>query len=122
MFDDHFSTIHISFKRDFMTETRSKARPPQRTADDLRGPPLVAALLLAVVAAFGLHALFVSGPAMREAAEAELARVIADEDRDVCGQFGMRPDTAPFATCSSELAIVRRKQSDRDHAAAAGIL
>jgi hypothetical protein len=105
-----------------MTETRSKASPPPRTTDDLQAPALAAALLLAVVAAFGLHTLFVSGPAMREAAEAELVRVTADEDRDVCGRFGMRPDTPQFAVCSGELAIVRRKQSDRDHAAAAGIL
>ena len=105
-----------------MTEARSKARPPQRTADDVPRPALAAALVLAVVAALGLHTLFVSGPAMREAAKAELAQVIADEDRDVCGQFGMRPDTAQFVACSGELAIVRQKQSDRDHATAAGIL
>jgi hypothetical protein len=105
-----------------MTEVRGKARPSQRTADDLPRLALPAALLLAVVAAFGLHALFVSGPALREAAETELARVIADEDRDVCGQFGLRPGTTSFAACCRELATVRRKQSDRDHAAAAGIL
>ena len=105
-----------------MTEARSKARPPQRTAGDVPRPALAAALVLAVVAALGLHTLFVSGPAMREAAKAELAQIIADEDRDVCGQFGMRPDTAQFVACSGELAIVRQKQSDRDHATAAGIL
>jgi hypothetical protein len=105
-----------------MTEAKSKARPSPRTTDDLQRPAYAAALLLAAVAAFGLHTLFVSGPAMREAAEVELARIIADEDRDVCGQFGLRPDTTPFMVCSRELATVRRKQSDRDHAAAAGIL
>jgi hypothetical protein len=105
-----------------MTEVRGKARPSQRTTDDVPRLALPAALLLAVVAAFGLHTLFVSGPAMREAAQVELARIIADEDRDVCGQFGLRPDTTPFVACSRELATVRRKQSERDHAAAAGIL
>ncbi|KJC34585.1 hypothetical protein [Bradyrhizobium sp. LTSP857] len=105
-----------------MTEARSNARPPSPTASDLPRPALAAALVLAVVAALGLHTLFVSGPAMREAAGAELVRLIADEDRDVCGQFGMRPGTAQFTACSGELAIVRQKQSDRDHAAAAGIL
>jgi hypothetical protein len=104
-------------ERDFMTEARSKGRPPPRTADELPCPALATALLLAVVAAFGLHALFVSGPAMREAAEAQLARVIADEDR-----VGMRPGTAQFADCSRELATVRQKQSDRDRAAAASVL
>jgi hypothetical protein len=109
-------------ERDFMTEARSKGRPPPPTADELPRPALATALLLAVVAAFGLHALFVSGPAMREAAEAQLARIIADEDRDVCGQFGMRPGTAQFADCSRELATVRQKQSDRDRATAASVL
>jgi hypothetical protein len=105
-----------------MTEARTKARPSHDTDGDMQRPALAAALVLALVAAFGLHTLFVSGPAMREAAEAELVRVIADEDRDVCGQFGIRPDTAQFVACRGELAIVRQKQSDRDHAAAAGIL
>lgn len=104
-----------------MTEARSRARPSQHTAEDLRHPGIVAALLLAVVTAFGLHML-VSAPAIRAAAEAELARVIADEDRDVCGQFGLRAGTTSFAACSRELANVRQKQSDRDQAAAAGIL
>ena len=104
-----------------MTEARSKARPSQRTAGDMQRPTLAAALLLAVVTALGLHVL-ASAPALREAAEAELARVIADEDRDVCGQFGLRPGTNAFVACSRELANVRRKQCDRDQAVAAGIL
>ena len=104
-----------------MTEARGKARPSQHTADDLQRPGIAAALLLAVVTALGLHTV-VSAPALREAAETELARVIADEDRDVCGQFGLRPGTSSFVACSRELANVRRKQSDRDQAAAAGIL
>lgn len=105
-----------------MTEARSKARPSQDTTGDMQRPALAAALVLAVATAFGLHTLFVSAPALRQSAEAELARAIADEDRDVCSQFGLRPNTAPFVVCSSALANVRRKQSDRDHAAAAGIL
>lgn len=104
-----------------MTETKSKARPSQHTADDLQRPGIAAALLLAVVTALGLHTV-VSAPALREAAEAELARVIADEDRDVCGQFGLRPGTTSFVACSRELASVRQRQSDRDQAATAGIL
>ena len=105
-----------------MTAARSKARSSHGTDGDLSRPTLAVASLLAVVAAFGLHTLFVSGPAMREAAEAELARIVADEDRDVCGQFGLRPGTTAFADCSRELATVRQKQSDRDRAAGAGIL
>lgn len=104
-----------------MTEARTKDRPFQYTADDTRRLGIWAALVLAVVTALGLHTL-VSAPAIREAAETELARIIADEDRDVCGQFGLRPGTAQFVVCSRELANVRQKQSDRDQAAAAGIL
>lgn len=102
-----------------MIEARTKARPSQPTAADMPRPGIAAALLLAVVTAFGLHTL-VSAPAIRGAAEAELARVIADEDRDACGKFGLRPGTTSFAACSRELANVRQKQSDRDQAAAAG--
>ncbi|MDN4988866.1 hypothetical protein KUL72_16385 [Bradyrhizobium arachidis] len=104
-----------------MTEARTKARPSQHTTDDTQRLGIAAALLLAVVTALGLHTL-VSASAMRDAAEAELARVIANEDRDVCGQFGLRPGTNAFVACSRELANVRQKQSDRDEAAAAGIL
>ncbi|QPF94494.1 hypothetical protein [Bradyrhizobium commune] len=105
-----------------MTEARRKAHPSQHTANDLPRLALPTALLLAVVAAFGLHTAFVSGPAMRAAAEAELVHIIAAEDRDVCGQFGLRPGTTAFEACSRELATVRQNQSNRDHAAAAGIL
>jgi hypothetical protein len=105
-----------------MTISRGKGRTSRRTATDLPRPTLAVALLLAVVTAFGLHTLFVSAPALREAAEADLVRVVADEDRDVCGQFGLRPGTSSFVTCSRELAAVRKKQSDRDAAAGAGIL
>ena len=104
-----------------MTEARTKAHSSQHTADDTQRLGIAAALVLAVATALGVHAL-VSAPALREAAQAELARVIADEDRDVCGQFGLRPGTNAFVACSRELANVRRKQSDRDQAAAAGIL
>ncbi|MET4802376.1 hypothetical protein [Bradyrhizobium sp. LB11.1] len=104
-----------------MTEARGKARPSHSATDEMQRPTVAAALMLAVVTALGLCAL-VSAPALREAAEIELARVIADEDRDVCGQFGLRPGTTSFTTCSRELANVRQKQSDRDQAAAAGVL
>ena len=104
-----------------MTEARSKARFFQHTADETQRLGIGAALVLAVVTALGLRTL-VSAPAIREAAQAELARIIADEDRDVCGQFGLRPATNAFVACSRELANVRQKQSDRDQAAAAGIL
>ncbi|MDA9407419.1 MULTISPECIES: hypothetical protein [unclassified Bradyrhizobium] len=104
-----------------MSEARTKIPSSQHTGDDTERLGIAAALVLAVVAALGLHTL-VSVPTIREAAQAELARVIADEDRDICGQFGLRPGTNAFVVCSRELANVRRKQSERDQAAAVGIL
>jgi hypothetical protein len=103
-----------------MTDIRTKGR--SNPADAPPRPTLAYAALLAVAIAYGLHALFISGPAMREAARAQLEQTIADEDRDVCGQFGIRPGTSQFTTCSNELATVRQRQSDRDRAAAQGIL
>jgi hypothetical protein len=108
-----------------MNEFRTKARfaaTNSRTSENVSRPTLAYALLLAVVLAYGLHALFISGPAMRAAAQEQLEQAIANEDRDVCAQFGIWPGTAEFNVCSRELAIVRQKQVDRDNAAAQGIL
>ena len=85
-------------------------------------PALGYSLLFAVLVAFGLHALFISGPAMRAAAHEYLERTIADEDRQFCETFGMRSGSDAFTACSRELAIIRQKQVDRDNAAAQGIL
>lgn len=85
-------------------------------------PALAYSLLLAVLTAFGLNALFFSGPAMRIAAQEQLEQTIAAEDRGFCEMFGMRSDSAAFAACSRELAIIRKRQVDRDSAAAQGIL
>lgn len=98
------------------------ARTNSSTGNDMPRPALAYALLLAVAVAYGLHALFISGPATRAAAQQQLERTIADEDRNVCGLFGMRPGTSQFVACSRELAIVRQRQADRDSAAAQGIL
>ncbi|BAL78720.1 hypothetical protein [Bradyrhizobium cosmicum] len=80
------------------------------------------ALLFAGLAAYGLYALLISGPAMRDAARADLERAIADENRQFCETFGVSPTSAAFTTCSKELTIIRQKQVDRDNAAAQGIL
>lgn len=85
-------------------------------------PALRYSLLLAVLAACGLYAAFIAGPAMRAAAHEYLERTIADEDRQFCETFGMRSASAAFTACSRELAIIRQKQVDRDNAAAQGIL
>jgi hypothetical protein len=83
---------------------------------------VVYSLFLAVMVAYGLSAIFFTGPAMREVAQRQLAQRIADEDRAFCEKFGMRVGSSEFAACSQELAIVRQKQADRDSQAAQSLL
>lgn len=97
-------------------------RPYARSSGAMPLGSLAYALLLAVLVAFGLHAAFIAGPAMRAAAQDDLARTIAREDRQVCETFGMRFGTDAFVACSRELSNVRQRQLDRDTAAAEGIL
>ncbi|WP_022721002.1 hypothetical protein [Rhodopseudomonas sp. B29] len=80
------------------------------------------ALLLAVLVAYGLHAMLVSGPEIRRAAQDNVARVIADEDRQFCATLGVQPTSAAFPACRAGLATIRQKQTDRDTAAEPGIL
>jgi phosphotransferase system glucose/maltose/N-acetylglucosamine-specific IIC component len=101
-----------------MTETRTNTRGSGNAP--LRS--LAYALLVAVLVAFGLHAVFIVGPAMRAAAQEQVVRAVADEDHQFCERFGMRSGTDAFAACSRELSIVRQRQVDRDNAAADGIL
>jgi hypothetical protein len=84
-------------------------------------PALGYLLLLAVLLIFGLHALFISGPAMRAAASEQLEQAVTDEDHGVCEMFGARSGDA-FAACSKALATIRQKQTVRDNAAAQGML
>ena len=99
-----------------MTETRTTTR------DHVPLRSLAYALAVAALAAFGLHAVFIAGPAMRAAAHEQVVRAVADEDHQVCERFGIRTGTDAFAACSRELSIVRQRQVDRDSAAANGIL
>ena len=101
-----------------MTETRTSTRGSGSAPLRL----IAYALLAAVLAAFGLHAVFTAGPAMRAAAHEQVVRAVADEDRQFCERFGMRSGTDAFAACGRELSIVRQRQVDRDNAAAEGIL
>ena len=103
-----------------MTEINAKAHGSGRVPLGSRG--YAYALLVAVLAAFGMHAVFVDGPAMRAAAHDDVLRTIADEDHQFCEMFGMRFGTDAFAACSRELSIVRQRQVDRDSTTAAGIL
>ena len=101
-----------------MTETRTNTgcsgRVPLRF--------LVYTLAVAALAALGLHAVFIAGPAMRAAAHEQVVRAVADEDHQVCERFGIRTGTDAYAVCSRELSIVGQRQVDRDNAAANGIL
>ncbi|QOZ34820.1 hypothetical protein [Bradyrhizobium sp. CCBAU 53421] len=83
---------------------------------------LAYALLVAILAASGLYASFIAGPAMHAAARDDLVRTVAEENRKFCGMFGMGVGTDTFAACSRELTIVRQRQADRDNAAAQGLL
>ncbi len=96
------------------TNTRGSGNVPPRS--------LAYAAITAILAAFGLYAVFIVGPAMRAAAHESTVRAVADEDREFCGMFGMRSGTDAFVACSRELSIVRQRQIDRDNAAAEGIL
>lgn len=101
-----------------MTEVRTGSVvnyiPP---ASQLAYSVCVAALL-----AFGLYVAFVSAPAMRANAQATLDHAIADENLAFCEKFGMQAGTSQFVSCTQELAVIRQKQTDRDDAAAVGIL
>lgn len=100
--------------------TKAKTGTPSLARVQL--PALAYSLLIAVLTAYGLHALFFSWPAMRIAAQEQLEQTIGVEDRGFCEMFGMRSGSAEFAACSRELAIIRQKQVDRENAAAQGIL
>lgn len=75
------------------------------------------ALLIAVLVALGLYAIFVTGPAMRAVAQANLDRTLANENQAFCEKFGMRAGTSEFVACSQELTDIRKKQADRDNEA-----
>jgi hypothetical protein len=87
------------------------------TANPLTGSRVPFALLIVVLMAFGLYAIFVTGPAMRAVAQANLDRALADENRAFCEKFGMRVGTSEFVACSQELTVIRTKQTDRDNEA-----
>jgi hypothetical protein len=101
-----------------MTEIKTNTHGPGHVP--LRS--LAFALFAAILAAFGLHAVFIAGPAMRATAHEDVVRAIADEDHRFCEMFGMRSGTDAFAACSRELSMVRQRQVDRDNAASQGIL
>lgn len=69
------------------------------------GRRLLAVFCISVVAVCGLLA--VNGPQIRAAAEAEQARVIAEENEAFCNRFGLGPETSRYAQCAAELTEIR---------------
>lgn len=99
--------------------TMANRNAPAATRDSM--PAFGYLLPLAVLLVLGLYALVIAGPAMRVAASEHLEKTLVDEDREICAMFGARSGDA-FAACSRALAAVRQKQTDRDNAAALGML
>jgi hypothetical protein len=82
------------------------------------GYGLLALCVLAVICA----ALVVFGPQIRAAKEAELARIVDEEDRTFCAKFGAGPETSRYGECSAALKGIRTRHEERIMADAAGIL
>ena len=72
------------------------------------------ALLVVFLVAFGLYAIFVTGPAMRAVAQANVENTLSEENRAFCEKFGMHVGTSQFVACSQELMAIRKNQTDRD--------
>ncbi|WP_298371654.1 hypothetical protein [uncultured Bradyrhizobium sp.] len=75
----------------------------------------------AALAAGGLWAALIGGPAMRASAQEQFDREITAENLGFCEKFGMRSGTSELVACTGELAIVRQRQADRDRAAEIGL-
>ena len=82
---DYFPDFHYLKDRIY---GRDQSQLPGFANVSLRA--LASALAVAILVAWGLHAVFIAGPAMRAAAHEYVERTIADEDRQFCEKFGMR--------------------------------
>ena len=76
------------------------------------GMCLLAAYGISVVAVCGL--LVLNGPQIRAAAEAEKARVVAEENKAFCGKFGIAPETSRYAECTTALTEIRARHLARN--------
>ena len=85
------------------------------------GGVLISAFLIAVAFA-AAGALFVFGPQMRTAQEAERAMAIEEENRSFCAKFGMGAETARYGECSAALNEIRTLQEQRTQRETSGIL
>lgn len=91
----------------FVTRTQARSR-------------LLYFVLIAALMACGLLAAFIEGPTMRASAQEQRDREISAENLRFCEKFGMRSGTSEFLVCTRELAILRQRQTERDHAAELG--
>jgi hypothetical protein len=71
----------------------------------------LAAYVLSLVAVSGL--IVISGPQMRAAAEAQEARIVAEENRAFCGKLGIDPGTNRYAECTAGLEDIRARALER---------
>ncbi len=103
-----------------MTEAKTSSAGIANLIADSR--PVRWLIIAALVAAYGLHEASVAGQAARATAQAQLEQTIADENSEFCEKFGMPAGAREFVACSQELAIIRRRQVERDDAARQSIL
>ncbi len=99
----------------------AKAKIGFGVADNIMAARLAFWLILAAMA-FGLYEATAVGRTMRAMAQEQTERTLAAEDRAFCEKFSMRPGANDYSDCCRELAIIRRKQTDRDNAIRQGLL
>jgi hypothetical protein len=75
------------------------------------GQGALAAYAVSLAVLCGL--LVINGPQIRAAAEAEEARVIEEENRAFCSEFGIEPTTSRFAKCAASLMDIRGRHLQR---------
>ena len=68
-----------------------------------------AAVAIVAVAAY----VSINGQQARAMIEREHAEQVEQENQLFCTKFGAAPGTAAFATCATDLALIRQKHKDR---------
>jgi hypothetical protein len=72
---------------------------------------LLAAYVVSPVAACRL--LVIHGPKIRAATEAEVARIIEEENQAFCGRLGIGPATSRYSECAGGLVEIRVRHLQR---------
>jgi hypothetical protein len=84
------------------------------------GQALLGAYLVAVIV--GCVHFGINGPQIYAAAEAEKARIVAEENQRYCGKLGMQPGTTSFSDCARYMDEVRKLHAERVAKEWAGLL